>query len=356
MSTNVLTYGDYVRESIEKIRVKRQGLDPSGALFQALNDDRIDAVVESLFGLPDDALDGGAWCPAIFGLAGTFSASELCEFDCDLTQVVSHTTTDFKNSQQYRSLVSGTQSWRNCYGPLFEVSIKGRLLRNKCNVDFDFQLPNGRDVDVRLSRGGRPFFLEFTALTLSQDDEDHWDEHFEAKKTDPDAVGFRPINVPKTLDRYYQKFFKKLAGGLNPDKHQQSIGNANIILLGFPNIDIRPTSPQTRAALEALFLGRARPLGYESCGLENFLKRQAASDFDLHSPAYDEFLSRLPASLDAPRRIGAVILFDQYEVSYDFINPHALPGHEVSQAELDEIKLLLCPLPLWCRRLMNGPE
>jgi hypothetical protein len=146
MSANVISYSDYVRESIEAIHVKRQGLSPGGPLFEALSEERIRAVLETLTSLPDEGLDGGAWCPSIFGLARSWSAPELRDFDFDLAQVLAHTT-DHKNSQQFRALVSGEQPWRSWYGPLFEISIKGRLLRKGSDIAFDVLLPNGRDVD-----------------------------------------------------------------------------------------------------------------------------------------------------------------------------------------------------------------
>lgn len=348
----------FYRAQFGDIRLKLAALDEFSPIRLALTRSiEIAAERVELSTSVDLAYD--SWRPPLVGLAEDLTSEELAEFDSDLDLVLTRTREE-KNRQQLLSLlnVENPERWKEWHGSLFELSIKSRLLRQSAEVEFDVALPNGRDVDVSLSIGARRLFLECTVLTQSESDSSHWRELFDNKKTDPEATGFRAIDLPRNVRRVLLKVFDKLAKRLDLEKHQQALDAPNLLLLGFPSpIDIGPRSHEVNWAFNELFRDERITVGRANAEFElsAVLTHHAATLFGESSDEYKAVLARIGDFLETPKRLGAALLFDRYVTSSTFVNPCCHAQHEVTDDELETVNTLMRRVPSWSHRIMTGP-
>ena len=313
----------------------------------------------------------GYW-PPLFLFLYRRSISEIRAFEYDIDFVVRQSNR--KRAREITQFLKAKpRDDRLWTAGLFETFVKSRLLKERgLTAELDYPLPNGRDTDIRLEIKNKPLYLECTAITESDEDRKVWDRFLAAKKTDPKTILVRPgkFDLPDSKDRppllyydslrFYAKVYDKIAKNLDPRKSQMSEDGPNVLLISFYSFrgPISPTSPGVGWALDELLAdqpkGGARlkdyPPGITDISLlawldfyANELDSKSCLDLDSYYKDFEEIVA-------APRKIGAILLFETCSFKTSRVNYNAKESSRLSHHEIAELEKLLEAPPVWCRQ------
>lgn len=305
----------YVRDMLDNVRAKLDSLSESGYIKCALAE-RVEEVQQRI-----GDVDPKGYFPPLLVFVHRHSLAEIQDLDNDIDLVVKHSP-DKRKKAIPQFLKSGPKDDRCWASGLFEIFVKSRFLRRSGvtvqNVQLDYPLPNGSNVDVQIEINGRPFYLECTVLTDSDVDRDAWDEYVTGKRS---ILMHDPYHV---LLRFLCKAEDKLA--------QTGDDAPNILLLSCAGIFLRADHCGIKWALETL----DERLGKKE--LEAIGKQAIPREIDrlLCSPDFE--------------KLSAILLFDWCSLTEKaWVNPNARGECKVSALEIATLECLLRNKPTWCR-------
>ncbi len=334
----------------EKLAIARRraaDLD-EGPVRAALSNGFFAGIEDRLAG---DVSGWSTW-PPLFCFAADDRGEHLADLDAAIKTVTERTRVEKRPGSDRWLLAddsdAGTRLWR---GGLFELAMKTRFLDAATDVEFDAVLANGRDVDIRATVAGRSMCFEATVITESDEDQGVWARFMAAKDTDEHAVLIRPgehdpedANGPSPYydcARVYLKVFDKLAKNWDPAKHQMSETDPNVILLSVWTGPGMPytSSPGIGWALDELLADQP------NAGAIKEMTRVGITDVSLATFLWSEAPAAAHELIHAPRRLGAIALFNETRYSTGRINYNARDANQLSHTEMAAIETIAA-LPL----------
>lgn len=285
--------------------------------------------------------------------------AQLQTLESDLDLVVQHSKR--KSVREVTAFLSSEGKDQNWTGGVFETFVKARLLREKVStVELDWSLPNGKEADVRMGIAGRPWFLECTVLTDSDEDRKAWQEY--CARWEPDEVG---VFGPKMRNAYYPclriylKVYDKIAPKLDPSKGQLPGDAPGVLLLSCDTLLGEPsaTDATTGWALDELLAAQAKSGPATRCergkggradiSLVGWLEHHANDLLSKDEIDAGSYCQRFQEIIGAPRKIGAIFLFDGCSLKASRINYNALPGCALTHRDMAGLEDLFATQPGW---------
>ena len=254
---------EYYRNIVEDVRKKLASLPESSHIRSAFPNNRLEEIAKKIERNNLQDLKWDCWRPP-FLFVHRLSVSEIHAFESDIDLVVKHSKQkQLREVTQF--LKAEPKNDRLWVGGVFEIFVKSRLLKEKgLAVELDYALPNGKQPDLRLEVAGRPFYLECTVITDSNEDREVWDRFIQAKKADSNTVLTRPgdFDSPDSkgpslyydCQRFYAKVYDKVAKDLAPTKSQMGEDGPNVLLISFQSAygPLSSTSPGVGWAIDEL--------------------------------------------------------------------------------------------------------
>lgn len=352
-----------LRELIANIREKLLSLPAEGAIRTAMTSEKIDELAKRIEKHTPADLEWDKWPPLALFIY-RHSLSEIQAFENDINLVVTHSKRT-PASQITNYMKAGPEEDRMWAGGIFETFVKSRCLREKrFAVELDFPLPKGRSSDILIAMKEKSFHLECTVITDSDEDREVWERFIEAKKADPEIFLTRPgqFDPPNSKSpspyydclRVYDKVYDKIAKKLDLNKSQLSEDAPNILLISFfsPYRHLSPTSPGVGWALDELFADQPKICADHPSFLNISLlawltfteKRLLQSGVTLNPANDSQWLNKVIA---APRKIGAVLLFDRFSLKASRVNYNAKQECRISHREMAKLEELFAVPPGW---------
>lgn len=358
----------YYHDMVAGVRGKLASLPEGSHIKSALPGDRLDQITEKIEGCRLEDLKYAYW-PPLFLFVYDRPISEILAFEGDIDLVVGHSRRK-QASEVTQFLNASQQDDRLWAGGLFEIFVKSSSLKRPgLAVELDYALPNGREADVRLEIGRKTCHVECTVISESDEDREVWGRFMAAKKADPNAVLVRPgkFDVPNSKSspyydtlRFYAKVYDKIAKDLDPKKGQMSEGDSNVLLISFysPRAPLSPTSPGVGWALDELLADQPKsgarlkdyPPGLTDISLLAWLDFTAQDlssksrvDLKRYCDEFDEIVA-------APRKIGAILLFQACLLRVSRVNYNAKEPCRISHLEIGEVEKFFEAPPGWCHR------
>ncbi len=358
----------YYWDMIASVREKLE-LFPEGSYIRdALSPERINEIVERIERSPVEDLEWAYW-PPLFLFLDRRSVSEIQEFEGDIYLIVKHSKrkSALEITQFLKSRYQDDRLWAS---GLFETFVKSRFLKEGVSIELDHYLPNGRDTDILVDMGEKPFYMECTAITESDEDKEVWDRFLSSKKADPNTILVRPgkFDSPDSKSpspyydtlRFYAKVYDKLAKDLDPRKSQMCEDAPNVLLISFysPRAPLSPTSLGVGWALDELLADQPKsgvrlkdhPPGITDVSFMAWLDFTAK---DLHHKSrldLKKFSEDFREIVAAPRRIGGILLFEVCSFKLSRVNYNANGKCRLSHQEIARFERLLMTPPGWCHQ------
>jgi len=359
---------DFYLKMVAAVKEKLAGLPEGSHIRRALPNSRLKAIVQRITAVSDKDLEWAYWEPLLLFIEA-HSPSQLKVFESAINTVVNHS-----NSKQRHNVTSFLKATANpkddrlWASGMFEIFVKSRLLQKKTlNIELDYALPNRRNVDARIKMGVGSFYLECTVITESDEDKKAWDRFIADKKLNPNEVLIRPgrFDSPGSSSpspyydclRFYAKVYDKLALDLNPLKSQMSQDNPNVLLISFysPRAPLSPTSHGVGWALDELLADQPasgarlkdHPPGVTDISFLAWLFFRAN---ELHSESrldLNRFQQDFSQLVAAPRKVGAILLFEGCSLRVSRVNYNANKASSVSHRGIVELEDLLHAPPEW---------
>jgi hypothetical protein len=346
---------DYHRSELDDARKKRSQLGAKSYVAAALTDDmlqEIDYRIETAW-LPDLTY---CYSPYVFGFVLQHDAETLADLDADIHLVLNHT-----NPLQKRSITTFLQTRDGRTGQwfsgLFEVWTKATFLKKGEQVQLDVPVGNGRNHDISAVVGGRRFHFECSVLTQDDEAVDVWKRFIEHKKLNPDQVLVRPgpFCPPNAKGpspyyhslRFYAKVYDKLTKNLDPAKGQFKEAEPNIMLTCFAGPGVPSEDPGIQWGLEELFNCHPRmartvvPEPFTDISLEAWADFRARELIDQGKIKIEWYLENSHRVLEAPRCLGAMLLFDHSRFAAGRVNYNAARASALSHGEMAELEQLV---------------
>jgi GMP synthase (glutamine-hydrolysing) len=165
----------YYRGRLASVREKLGHLAEHGYIRTAMTEERLDRIEKRIETWEVSKLNTGHW-PGIYLFIADRGADRLRALEEDV-KLVLRSTTARKSSQVVHFMqVDGEEGsiWKS---GVFELYAKSAALKSSApKVNLDYDLPNGRDVDIMIELGERGFHLECTTLTDSKKDTKEWNQ------------------------------------------------------------------------------------------------------------------------------------------------------------------------------------
>lgn len=347
---------DPFREMLFSFRERLACLPPSSRLLAALGDELLEALAGKIERSAVRDLEFGPW-PPIIGWLHTMDDGAVAALDRDLDLVVRHVGPAPAN--QIRQFLSATTA-RESYAALFDTWAKATLIRSGLPTETDVPIhTGGRVSDLRVRMDARAIRLECTVLTEDNESCDVWRRFIEVKKTDPQAILWRPgpycppdAKGPSpyyNARRLYAKVYDKLARELDPEAGQCAENEPNVLLISCAGPGIWPDIPGINWALEELSIAQPRGpsggSGSEShcadISLPAWIDHHAQTLISKGRLTDDDYAARYDRLLAAPRRLGGIILFKNFRWATGRVNYNAFPQCAIRHAEMVELERLL---------------
>lgn len=342
-------------EELASVRAKRDKLPGDSLVREALSDEVLQLVYQKILEAAPDQLLYDFW-PLLYGFFCLKSDEDIAALDADLMHVVQYVTpgnvsgiTQFLNTKDR----ARQGDW---YGGLFDLWTKATASRTGKQFAFDGLLPNGRNSDVCLEMNGRRFHIESTVLTRDDESAEVWKRYLEDKRVDPSRVLIRPgpycppnakgPSVYYVTLRFYAKVFDKLAKNLDPSKSQFADDEPNVLLVSFSGSEVRSDYPGVGWGLDELFSAQPRtgrivvPESFTDISLGawiDFRAKELISQSKM-TPAW--FCDHSHQIIAAPRRLGAVMLYDGCRLRRSRVNYNAEHCCAVSHSEIAQLEEL----------------
>lgn len=323
----------YFYDRVASVRKKLEGLPAGSFIKKYFPLSRLDEIKKKIDCAVKES-DLQYWQP-LFTVLSLESRNSLNALDDDLSAIVKHrhnTEPEEKICNFLRDLsdYAGDRSW---WAGVFEVYVKATLIgcENFSVEALDWLLPNGRDMDVRVSTGTRKFGLECTSLGESDANKAVWREHHASslrgqalvQRSDPYSPG----------RRLYQKLYsEKLARDFDLSQSQFSQDSPNLLLIEMSSSEpnLSPERPFIGWALDELFSKQSTE-NTSPVSLKNYLLRKLTKDGTSGSS-----VERLEYLLRAPSQISGILLFSGCELKHARININA---RECCRMSYDEMVL-----------------
>jgi hypothetical protein len=357
----------YWHDMVVAVRERMSFIPEGGPIRTALPSNRVDEIALKIDRSCVEDLKWATW-PPLFLFIYRHSVQEVQEFERDIGLIVKHSKRNrvLRITQFLKAEARQDRLWG---GGLFETFVKARFLKERIAVEFDYVLPNRKEIDIRLEIEGKVYSLECTVITESDEDRKVWERFMAAKKMDQNAVLSRPgkFDLPNSKSpspyydclRFYAKVYDKLARNLNPRESQMAEDNSNILLISFysATAPLSATSEGVGWALDELLADQPKTgvrLKDHAPGMVDisFLAWLQFTADDLHQRALlslDTYCNNFHEIVAAPRKLGGILLFDGCSLTtaranYNAEVRHMLYHHEIARLE----KLFECP-PNYCR-------
>jgi len=340
---------------VESVRRKRDTLPANSPIRMLLNDEFLQGVINRIEQTEATNLFYAYW-PPVLGLIYYHSVEAINRLNSDL-EVVLDASDQNKRADvlQFLNARSG-KDFGVWYGKLFDLWAKATALKSSNPVELDCSLPNGRDHDMTLTLNGRKFHLENTVLTKDDEARAVWNRFVEDKRNDPTKMLVRPgAYCPEEAKgpspyydarRFYAKIYDKIAKNLNPDEAQFPDGEPNVLLVSFPEIELRADSPSNGWVLDELFAdqpnGRHIPAPDETSDVSlsawiDFTAHELIKHKQMSREFYCENFSRIIA---APRLLGGILLFNGTSLVASRVNYNANTGCKISHREMSDLEAI----------------
>jgi len=339
-------------EELASVRSKWNQLPKDSLVRHSLSDDVFQQIEEKIRQKTTQDLTYDFW-PPVYGLLSLYSADVIAELDADLTMVAQRLGSGkVSGLMQFLKTKEGKRhgDW---YGGLFDVWSKATACIKGKEVELDSPLPNGRESDLCVKVNGKRFHVESTVLTEDDESADVWKRFLAAKRVDPNKVLIRPGPYcppnakgpsPYYISlRFYAKVFDKLTQHLNPEKSQFADDQPNVLLVSCAGM-VRHDMPGIGWALDELF--RAQPTMARTIVPETFtdISLDAWIDFRVRELiqqgklTVDWYCEHSHEVMAAPRRLGAIILFDGCKLMNARINYNADQSCAVTHKDMVELE------------------
>lgn len=356
------------RNQVAELVSRRNALPKSSHVRAAVTEDVLNHLREKIECAQD--LSDLDWCkwPMILGFVEETSDDVIADLDDDIDSVLAATPA------QQRGVVPGflktgeTDHSSRWYSGLFEIWAKATLLRHATAVQFDVDLPNGRNRDAVAVVGARQFSFEFTVITEDDESRAVWERFIDDKKAEPTKTLVRPgfydpPNAKGPSQKYvawrlYRKIFDKITNAvLDAAQSQCAAEEPNVLLVCFAGPGVESRLPGVNWAVEELFANHPKrsftgsPVGAADVSLgtwadhmANDLIARGKLSAEWYSDHYHEIIS-------APRRLAAVMLFDGTTFSRARMNYNAHDVNAISHAEMAELEQVFSqPRRYWSQR------
>lgn len=356
----------YYWNMVASVREKLLRFPEDSYIRDALSTDKINEIVERVERSPVEDLEWAYW-PPLFLFLDRRSVSEIKEFEDDVCLIVKHSKRK-RASEITQFMKARSQDDRLWVSGLFETFVKSRFLKEGLTIELDYSLPNGRNADIRLEMGEKPFCMECTVIIESDEDKEVWDRFLASRKADPNTILVRPgkFDPPDSKSpspyydtlRCYAKVYDKLTRDLDPKKSQMCEDAPNVLLISFysPRAPLSPTSPGVGWALDELLADQPKsgmrikdyPPGITDVSILAWLDFTAE---DLHHKSrldLKKFSEDFHEIIGAPRKIGGILLFELCSLRLSRVNYNAKGECRLSHQEIARLEKLLKTPPGWC--------
>jgi hypothetical protein len=303
-------------------------------------------------------LDDAQWPSLLmYAMAPWHTPGQLRLLDGDLTSIRDHETdAQLPPADWLAASSADDRKWRAGF---FETAMKARALafansRDDVDVSFDVLLPSGRNADIKLAIAGKPYYLECTVITESDEDQQVHTAWLKARKTQPGLVLSRPgpfdspgAKGPSSYydaNRFYIKVFDKLQKNGDPAKTQTSDDSPNLVLLScFPALGSPlPYSPALGWAFDELFCGQPN-MG----SIKQMPPGTSVPDISLLTFLRGEWPNTADGLLRCPNRLSGALIFNCVGLQSSRVNYNAAPEHWISHAEMASLETVFTPLRGW---------
>lgn len=349
----------YFFEMVKDVDKKVSILPSDGHIRTVLNKERLEEIHRWIRSNDSNNLEWANWPPPFLYIM-RHSEEEILSFENDIELVV-------KNSKQMEKvthfLSATADEGRLWDSGFFELFVKSQLIKNGLQIELDCILPNSKENDIKISVGGTTYYLECTVLTDSDEDIKVWDKFMEAKKVDRVATLVRPgkYDEPNAKTpslyydclRFYTKVYDKVAPMLNVEESQLLENTKNVLLVSIcASRSILTHSPGVGWALDELLADQPRgnfsPQGITDVSLSawiEFTAKELMNSKKLDFAKYDENFHKI---ISAPRKIGAILLFNNCSLKESRVNYNAHKECKISHKEIAQIEAGFDLLPSWC--------
>lgn len=280
------------------------------------------------------------WDPLVLFLY-RHTEEAILEFDRDIDIVAKNSSARQKNVL-LDFLKADQGEVRKYVAGKFEVYVKSRLLRLFGNsVELDYQLPNGRDADIRLSMDGKYYFLECSVRTDTDASISKWENGVRCGSEDP---------YSHCIDIYY-KVFDKIAKNFDSKKSQMSEDYPNVLLISFytPFSTLYEESIGVNWALEELFADQPSSRDFRG-SLARWIddKLCEAQGEGTISCTAEEMNDHRDSLFKALRKIGGIMLFDnRCQLKMARVNYLANEKNSLSHSEMAKVEAKFDVGPSW---------
>ncbi|MDO8587079.1 MAG: hypothetical protein Q7T82_08580 [Armatimonadota bacterium] len=337
----------YNTNMIDDVRSKLATLPQGSRVRCALSDQEIEKISRAVESERIEDLRGRSY-PPLFVLVHKLDVSQINDLDSDIELVLSRTKPRDAGPLLLKQLLED----RKYRAGIFEIYAKSQLLKaDETSVELDSPLPNGCNADMRLSLGGREFYLECTILSESNEDRKRLEELIEAKKSNPSASQSWMGSFLYDAIRLYYKVYDKLARNWNPKKSQLSDAHPSVLVISLfvGNGSVSAESPGTRFALETLFSeSLGNPEEEQSQPPENASLRGWLHDACIHGRnplTENEYKTRYLDLLSSRKKISGILLFQDCELKESRVNYSA--NHRITHGEMARLEELFASSPRW---------
>jgi len=289
--------------------------------------------------------------------------STIEEFENDLQLVVQHSNSKMKKDViSFLMAASGSKN-RSWESGLFEIFVKSRFLkRNDLATELDYTLPNSKEVDLHINLRGKGINIECTLLDESDEDKDVWDKFCADKEAFDKGVLIRPGKYDNSNSkspspyynaaRFYDKVFDKIAPSLCPEEGQLIEGASNILIIfskiGFGiNWSLDELLRDQPWSVSLREKPRDTPIGPDDILLIPWLHHKAENLIREHKLMNDYYHKHYTKIVEAPRKIGAVMVLKYSKLIYSRVNYNSEPNSKISHSEISSIEDIIQNMPKW---------
>jgi hypothetical protein len=300
-------------------------------------------------------LTWGNWPPLLL-FVNRHSMSDIIALEDDIALTVQHSK---PKAVKFLEADSDDRAWS---GGVFEIFVKARLLRKFEDARLDFDLENGKNVDLRITNGGSNYSLECTVLTDNDEDKLVWKKFMDDKKGDGSAVLVRPGKYDSEKSkspslyydclRFYAKVYDKIALNLNLESSQLLKSTRNVLAISIDAvIGTLQDSLGIGWALDELFADQPRgsfsPNGITNVSLQawvEFTAKELIKKGKLSKKTYADSYTEI---VQAPKVIGGILLFNRNKLVGARVNYNAHKSCKLSHQEISLFEDLLREPPIW---------
>jgi hypothetical protein len=348
---------------IDEIRTKLNSLPPTSDVRNAL-DSGILAAAEARVAVADADELRGYW-PPLVGFVDGNPISNLAALDSDLDLVRRHSRAGARGQLTSFLTAKATDKPGVWCGGLFDVATKAIAINAVPGTEVDFQLPNGRQCDIRLPLG--ECFIHLESTVINEDDESRqvaeraWADQGNSGSVSYTRPGKYCPEKPKGPSPYYDvlrvygKIFDKLAPNLDLKNSQLHPHSPNVLLLSSGHACLRSDAPGLGWALDELFtthpqFRRIIPEGFTDFTLSGWISHKSSELLTNGEMTLAQSDEREKGVFAALRRLSGILLFDGCDLKAARINYNADEDCRISHGDIATIERIYQAKPSYYSR------